>query len=60
VEPEDGVFAFVAELGRGPVKVRARSSDGRFVGERTIDPDTWTSSTPQTWRLERVAPPDKR
>jgi len=60
VEPEDGVFAFVEQLGRGAVKVRGRSSDGRFVGERTIDPDTWTSSTPQAWRLEPVAPPDKR
>jgi hypothetical protein len=60
IEPEDGVFAFVAQLGRGPVKVHARSRDGKFAGERTIDPDTWTWSTPQTWRLEPVAPPAKR
>lgn len=60
VDPEDGVFAFVAQLGRGPVQVRARSSDGRFASERTIDPDKWTWSTPQVWRLQPVAPPDKR
>jgi hypothetical protein len=44
---------------REPVTLRARSSDGRFAGERAFDPTLWTSEL-QAWRLEPVAPPDKR
>jgi len=44
---------------RDRVTLRALSNDGSFASERAFAPSMWTSEL-QTWRLDPVAPPDKR